>query len=105
MPIADTDDILSQVLWRVVVAKAQARRGAAEASMATALEAVDLASSTLDVELQADALTDLAEVHRILGQQDDSRIRLTEALALYQRKGDVVLARALGEELAASTPA
>ncbi|HKB27685.1 MAG TPA: adenylate/guanylate cyclase domain-containing protein, partial [Candidatus Limnocylindrales bacterium] len=103
--IADTDDILSQVLWRVVVAKAQARRGAAEASMATALEAVDLASSTLDVELQADALTDLAEVHRILGQQDDSRIRLTEALALYQRKGDVVLARALGEELAASTPA
>jgi len=103
--IADSDDVLSQVLWRTIVAKALAKRGVTGTSVATAIEAVDLASATEDVELQADALTALAEVHRILSDEGQQRVRLAEALALYQRKGDVVLARALGQELATSAPA
>jgi tetratricopeptide (TPR) repeat protein len=88
--IADEDDVLSQVVWRSVSAKSLARRGESAAAIAVASEAVQIAAATVDIELQADALTDLAEVLELAGQGGSAAPRLREALALYELKGDAV---------------
>jgi tetratricopeptide (TPR) repeat protein len=101
--IADDDDVLSQVLWRSVMGKALARRGDVTAAVDLATSAVELAAPTADIELHADALTALADVLGSVGRSDEEEPRLREALALYERKGDIVLAGALRDRLAAVT--
>jgi class 3 adenylate cyclase/tetratricopeptide (TPR) repeat protein len=90
--IAEPDDVLSQVTWRGARAKVLAARGEHGAAEETAREAVSIVGETAEVGLTADALTDLAEVLRLAGRNEEARAPLSEALALYQRKGDRISA-------------
>jgi class 3 adenylate cyclase/tetratricopeptide (TPR) repeat protein len=90
---AASEDLLSQILWRSVRAKLQARRGAGEQAGQLAREAVSLAEPTDFLNPRADALLDLAEVLRLLGQDAQAASAAHGALALYRRKGNVVSAR------------
>ena len=89
--ISDEDDVLSQVTWRGARAKVLAATNP-ELAEALARAAVDMAGSTAELGLHADALADLAEVQVVSGRPDAASSVLAEALALYERKGDVVSA-------------
>jgi len=97
--LADDDDVLSQVAWRTVEAKYLARSGRSADGVALAREAVELAATTVDIELRADALLDLDETLQIAGRGQDREPAVREALALYERKGDLVLAEAARRRL------
>jgi len=99
--IADEDDVLSQVLWRGVMAKGLARRGDSSGALALATRAVELAAGTVDIELRADALVALADVLGSLGRHEEAEPRLREALALYDQKGDVVMTETIGTRVTA----
>jgi len=100
--IGEADDVLTQVPWRGARAKVLAARGDAVEAVRLAREAVDLARTTADPRLQADALIDLAEVFTSIGDGESAGPPLREALELYERKGDVVSAGRLRDRL---TPA
>jgi tetratricopeptide (TPR) repeat protein len=89
---AATDDIVSQVIWRCVQAKVDAREGRFQQAKALAREAVALVEATDLLWHHGDALLDLAEV---LGDDDDegeARAALRTGLALYEAKGNLVAA-------------
>jgi class 3 adenylate cyclase len=91
---ASADDLGSQVLWRGVRAKIDARAGDPEAAD-IAGEAVRLARETDFVNLQAGALADLAEALKHLGRGDESQPAVAEAIRLYEAKGNVASAERL----------
>ena len=98
--LADVDDIYSQVLWRAVEAKHLARSGQADAGIELAREALGLLERSVDIELKADTLLDLADVLGLAGRQNEQGPHVREALALYQEKGDLVLSAAAAQRLA-----
>ena len=84
-------------------AKALARRGELEEGERLAREAVVLAAETDMLNAHAEALVDLAEILSLAGR--DARSELDRALALYEQKGNLVMAertRAGLAQLAAS---
>jgi len=87
--LSDPDDVSSQVFWRTARARLMARTGDLSGGERHALEAVEMARQTVDIALLAGALADLAEVLALAGRQDETGPPLREALALYERKGDV----------------
>ena len=93
--IAGADDVWTQVIRRGVQAKLFARRGRCDEAEALAREAVALLDAT-DLLLQrADAMLDLAEVHRICARPEEADRQTRNGLALYELKGnDVAAARA-----------
>ena len=101
------DDYATQVEWRGTRAKLLARRGELGAAVALAEEAVALAADTDYLNLQGDALTDLAEVLSLGGRSDESMSRSREALELYERKENLVSAgrvRAILEDIRTDQP-
>jgi class 3 adenylate cyclase/tetratricopeptide (TPR) repeat protein len=84
------DDLVSQIAWRSVRSKALARRGKLGQTEALAREAVALAEETDGLNLHGDALIDLAEVLGAAGRPDEARAVVEHALALYERKGNLV---------------
>jgi hypothetical protein len=82
------DDVLTQVLWRTARAKALVRQGDAKAAEPLAREAAELAATTDDVNLQADAHATLAEVLRA-ARPEQAAAAMRRALALYECKGNV----------------
>jgi class 3 adenylate cyclase/tetratricopeptide (TPR) repeat protein len=99
--LADADDVYSQVLWRMVEAKYLARSGQADEGIAFAREALAMLDKSVDIELKADSLLDLADVLVLAGREHEQGPHIREALALYQEKGDLVLSAAASERLAA----
>jgi tetratricopeptide (TPR) repeat protein len=95
-----SDDMMTQVLWRQVRAKALARRGEDGAAEDLAREAVVLAEPTDALDMRADALVDLAEVLRLVGRKDERKGVLEDALRLYEQKGNVVSAARARDVLA-----
>jgi class 3 adenylate cyclase/tetratricopeptide (TPR) repeat protein len=93
--ISDEDDVLSQVTWRGARAKLLASAGDLVGAEALARAAVESASATEEVELQADALVDLAAVLEVAGRTGEAKVALDHACALYDRKGDRVSAERL----------
>jgi class 3 adenylate cyclase/tetratricopeptide (TPR) repeat protein len=91
---ASPDDIVSQVLWRGTRARVLAGRGDARAAEEVALHGVELARQTDFVNMLADALADLAQTLSLLGRADEARAPLTEAIGIYEAKGNVVSAGA-----------
>ena len=87
------DDLISHVMWRGTRAKVLARRGDAVAEH-FARQSVELSRETDCVNIQADALVDLAETLRLLGRHGAAPDILAEAIRLYEEKGNVVSARA-----------
>jgi class 3 adenylate cyclase/tetratricopeptide (TPR) repeat protein len=89
---ATPDDVLSHIAWRSVRAKALAKKGDLEQAELLAREAVALAEETDGLNLHGDALLDLAELLRAAGRPSDAVAAAERALALYERKGNLVSA-------------
>jgi len=98
---ASHDDVAAQMLWRQVRARVLARRGQVDEAEQAAREAVSLAESTDMLNMHGDALVDLAEVYALGGRVSDAGQELERALALYQRKGNVVAADGVRSRLEA----
>ena len=96
-----SDDVLTQMLSRQVLAKLAARRRDYVLAQTLAGEAVALAETTQALIAQADTRMDMAEVLVMAGQTKRAIVDLERAAALYERKGATAcLARArqrLGE--------
>jgi class 3 adenylate cyclase/tetratricopeptide (TPR) repeat protein len=97
---APTDDIASQMLWRQVRAQVLARRGERAEAERIAREAVALAGETDMLNWHGNALADLAEVYALAGRAGESRTQLEQALAFYERKGNVVAGARVRRRLA-----
>ncbi len=100
--IGSSDDHMNEAAWRAVRAQVLAGRGEHEAAVTLAREAVELAEGTDYLEFVAEAWLKLAEVLRATG--GDAGAPASEALARYERKGNLVgaaRARALLDELPA----
>ena len=98
---APSDERLPQMLSRQVRGKLLARRGELEEGERLAREAVALAAETDMLNAHADALLDLAEVIELADQ--DARTEIGQALALYEQKGNVVMAERTRSRLAELT--
>jgi tetratricopeptide (TPR) repeat protein len=102
------DVLVAQMMWRGARAKVLARRGQAQEAEALAREGVGIIKQTDYVLYQADALTDLAEVLRLLNRTSEAATAAEEAFRLYDEKGNAVAARnvrALLDELHAGSVA
>jgi class 3 adenylate cyclase len=86
------DDIVTQVMWRVARAQIQAHGGEATEAEQLAREAVDLATPTDFLDLQATALLALARVLQAARSPDAAGVAAA-AQAVYERKGNIVGAR------------
>jgi ATP/maltotriose-dependent transcriptional regulator MalT len=89
---APPDDIVTQVIWRSVKAKVLAREGRMEAAEVLAREAVALIEPTDLLCHHGDAMLDLAEVLERGSRTDEADKAIRTALALYEKKGNVVAA-------------
>jgi class 3 adenylate cyclase/tetratricopeptide (TPR) repeat protein len=86
------DDIVTEVMWRVARAQLEAHTGEATLAERLGREAVDLASPTDFLELQATALLALARVLRETGSPEAASVA-DRAKAVYDRKGSIVGAK------------
>jgi len=92
---ASADDPITQAMWRGPRARILAVTGRSETEAEQlARESVELAFQTDCVNMQADALVDLAETLGLLGRAGEAPEFLEEAVELYERKGNVVSASA-----------
>jgi tetratricopeptide (TPR) repeat protein len=98
--LAAPDDLITQVLWRGVRARALAGRGDSKEAWRLARQAVALSERSDFVNDRGDALVDLAIVHRHAGDLEHSRAALDGALRLYERKGNAVAAGRVRADLA-----
>jgi class 3 adenylate cyclase/tetratricopeptide (TPR) repeat protein len=87
------DDLAAQIVCREVRAEVLARRGDLGGALALSGEAVALANRTDLLSERADALMVRADVLRVAGEPGTAGRTLRDALALYERKGNVVGAR------------
>ncbi|HEU5216083.1 MAG TPA: adenylate/guanylate cyclase domain-containing protein [Gaiellaceae bacterium] len=90
--LGGSDDAATQMLWRQVKAKVLARRGDRVDAERLAREAVAIADGTDKTDWCATAYADLAEVLDLVGEHEQASEALERALALYERKGNLVLA-------------
>jgi tetratricopeptide (TPR) repeat protein len=101
--IASDDDLFTQAMWRATRARLLARRGDADAER-LARESVELWFDTDCLNLQADALVDLAETLRLLQRAHESMDVLGKAIHLYESKGNLASATAVGALLSDGPP-
>jgi class 3 adenylate cyclase/tetratricopeptide (TPR) repeat protein len=97
-----SDDVATQMLWRQVRAKVLARRGEHSEAERLAREAVAIGNGTDMLNYQGDANADLAEVLLLNGKTGEAAAALKQALERYERKGNLVMARRMGDRLAAA---
>jgi hypothetical protein len=88
---ASDDDLITQAMWRGIRAGVLARRRDPDAER-LARESVALSLDTDCLNMQADALVDLAETLRLLDRRGEGADVLAQAIALYNQKGNVVSA-------------
>lgn len=107
--VAAADDVSTQFMWRCVRGKVLARRGESDEAEKLAREGLRLIKESDDLESQGKALMSLAEVLVLAGRSDAAEASVSEAIEVWERKGDVVSAahaRAFIETLGAGvTPA
>lgn len=92
-------DVRSQARWRRLRAKLVARAGECQPAAELAREAVALTRRCEATNLEAGALVDLAEVLSTAVRRDEALAVLSEALVLYERKGNIASARQTSELL------
>jgi len=83
---AASSAVTPQVLWRGAQAMVLARDGDLEGGEALAREAVELALQTDRVDIQTDALMDLAEVLRLAGRPGPAASVVEDAIRRYEAK-------------------
>jgi tetratricopeptide (TPR) repeat protein len=91
--LGSTDDALTQVLWRSLRARVEARGGRLVEAEALSLEAQQLADETDGLNCRAKVLLDRAEVLRLGGKRNEAVEAVTRAIDLFERKGNAVGAR------------
>ena len=94
-------DVFTQALWRQVQALVHAHRGRHAEAEALAREAVAVLEPTDALNMQGDALYDLGDVLATAGHQEAASSAFQQALARYERKQIIPLARRTRERLAA----
>jgi tetratricopeptide (TPR) repeat protein len=99
------DDVDAQIALRRVQARILARAGEQNDAEQLAHEAVALAERTDSLDLQGDALRDLAEVLELGGKVAEAVPALERALAVCERKGNLVMVERMRERLAEVTAA
>lgn len=92
--LAASGDLITQVRWRRVRARVLARRAEIPAAEALACEALAIAEATDFIDDRADALIDLSHVLEASGRCDEAVSAASEALDLYELKGNLVAAAA-----------
>jgi len=95
-----SDDAITQMLWRQVRSKVLARRGKVDEAERLAREAVAVSEKTDFLDAQGDAQADLAEVLSLAGRPNEAAAVLAQALARYERKGNLVSTRRAQTRLA-----
>jgi tetratricopeptide (TPR) repeat protein len=85
-----SDNAQKEMLWRQVNAKVLARRGEHAEAERLAREAVTICDETDMLDSQGNVYADLAEVLILTGKPDEAAAALEQALARYQRKGNLV---------------
>jgi predicted ATPase len=90
--ISAPDDVAAQFHWRAITAKLLAQAGRYDEAEAMAREALAVIRRSEEVDSQASALMDLAEVLKLAGREGDAKPVIEEAAELFQRKGNVVFA-------------
>jgi DNA-binding SARP family transcriptional activator len=90
---APVDDVSAQYSWRRVRAKLLARTGALAAAETLGLESADLAARTDALNDRAEVLLGLAEILELAGRTETAAAKIEQALAVCERKGNVVTAR------------
>ena len=86
-----SDDAMTQMLSKQVRAKVLARRGEHAEAERLAREAVAVGSEAEMPNSLGDAHSDLAEVLELAGRCEEAAAEVAKALALYERKGNVVM--------------
>ena len=86
------NDVHSQILWRSTRAKVLARRADFDGALHLAREAVALAREGDFLPGRSEALSDLAEVLRLSGREEEARAALEEAIGAVAQKGHVLAA-------------
>jgi len=90
--LAAPDDVVTQMLWRTVLAKVLSARGAFEQAEALGRQAVDLTRSTDEPDSKGLALIDLAEVLAAAGKEVEAAQAAGQAAAVFEAKGNLVSA-------------
>jgi class 3 adenylate cyclase/tetratricopeptide (TPR) repeat protein len=102
---ASADDPITQAMWRGTRARVVAVTGQSDSQAEQlARESVELAFQTDCVNMQGDALVDLADTLRLLGRAGEASEILEQAVERYERKGNVVSASAARELIAQAQP-
>jgi tetratricopeptide (TPR) repeat protein len=96
-----SDDVSAQILARQVKAKVLARRGEKVEAERLVREAVALGEDTDMLNAIGDTYADLAEVLELAGRSEEAAEACEQALARYERKGNVVMAGRMRERLRA----
>jgi ATP/maltotriose-dependent transcriptional regulator MalT len=97
---ARRNDVMSQIMWRCVLAKLLAHKGELGEAKRFAEEAVDFASAS-DFHLgRAEAFAHLAEVLALSGKEDEAAAALAEAVRFHELKGNLLAAVAARSRLA-----
>ena len=99
--LGDDNDPITQSVWRRVAALVAAHRGEATEAERLAREAVTHTQKTDSPWMQADTLSDLAEVLETANRHDEAAATYRQALELYERKQIIPLVRRTRERLAA----
>ena len=95
-----TGDLLTQIRWRRARARVFALRIEFKAAEALAREALAIAEKTDFINERADALIDLSHVFEASDRRDEAVAAGSEALHLYELKGNLVAAAATRLRLA-----
>jgi class 3 adenylate cyclase/tetratricopeptide (TPR) repeat protein len=102
--LAAREDVYAQVRWRSATARALAAGGDPGPAAELAEAAVALAEGTDMLNLQADALLDLAATAEAGGRSEEAAAAAARGLALYERKGNRVAAAAVRSRLGLAAP-
>ncbi len=89
---ASADDVFSQAWWRKVRAKVALRRGELELALRLSDEALDCLRGSDSLDLNGDVLIDRAEVLSAAGRAEEARASASDALRLYEQKGNIISA-------------
>jgi tetratricopeptide (TPR) repeat protein len=103
--LGDDEDLATQTLWRQVQALVHAHKGDHAEADTLAREAVAITERTDALNLQGDALCDLASVLTAAFRNDEAAAALEQAVDRYERKGNLVMARRVRERLGELQPA
>jgi tetratricopeptide (TPR) repeat protein len=85
-----SDDFATQIGWRTVRAQVLVAQGEAAAAEHLAREAVELGAETDCLDLQAEARLTLAVALRAAERAGEASDAVEQAIALYERKGNLV---------------